>query len=224
MVSVQDPVGTGIVGSLARPGGNITGITLGISGEGFAGKWLELLREAAPKVSHVAALWNSTNPASATLVRDLQAAARALNVKLDALDAGSLEKLDAAFAAIGASGVRGLIVTADPSFYTNRAKLVQFAANKRLPAIYYAKSFVDGGGLMAYGASLVDIYRKAAIYVDKILKGAKPGDLSVEQPTRFELVINLKTAKTLGLTIPPSLLQRADQVIATYSPGKLDKE
>ena len=175
MVSVQDPVGTGIVGSLARPGGNITGFTLGISGEGFAGKWLEMLREAAPKVSHVAALWNPTNPASATLVRDLQAAARALNVRLDALDAGDPTKLDAAFAAIGASGVRGLIVTADPSFSTNRAKLVQFAANRRLPAIYYAKSFVDGGGLMAYGASSVDLPRKAAIYVDKILKGEVPG-------------------------------------------------
>jgi putative ABC transport system substrate-binding protein len=183
------------------------------SGEGFAEKWLELLREAAPNVSHVAALWNSTNPASATLVRDLRAAARALHVRLDALDAGSRAKLDAALAAIGASGVRGLIVTADPSFYTNRAKLVQFAANKRMPAIYYAKNFVEAGGLISYGISLADLWRRAASYVDRIIKGAKPADLPVEQPTKFEMVINGRTAKALGLTIPSSLLLRADQVI-----------
>ncbi len=208
-----DPVAPGIVASLARPGGNITGVTFGIGGAGFAGKWVELLKEAIPEVSRVAALWNSANPASAPSVRELQAAARTLNVRLDALDAGDVTKLDRAFAAIGTSGARGVIVMADPFFFSNRAKLVQFAASKRLPAVYFVKDFVDIGGLMSYGSSLGDSYRRAATYVDKILKGAKPADLPIDQPTRFELVINMKTAKTLGLTIPQSVLIRADEVI-----------
>ena len=210
---VIDPVASGIVPSLAHPGGNITGITFGIFGEGFGGKWVELLKEAAPDVSHVAAVWNPANPSTRPLVPEMQAAARSLNVRLDLLDAGSLTKLDRAFAAIGPSGARGIIVTNDPFFFTNRAKLVQVVANKRLPAVYFTTEFVDAGGLISYGSSVAASYRRAATYVDKILKGAKPADLPIEQPTKFELVINLKTAKALGLTIPPSLLQRADQVI-----------
>jgi len=208
-----DQVGPGIVASLARPGGNITGVTFGIGGAGFAGKWVELLKEAGPDVSHVAALWNSANPASAPLVREMQAAARTLNVRLDALDAGNLTKLDRAFAVISTSGARGVIVTADPFFHANRAQIVQFVARKRLLAVYFTKDFVDAGGLMAYGSSIADSYRRAATYVDKILKGAKAADLPIDQPTRFELVINLKTARALRLTIPQSLLLRADQVI-----------
>jgi putative ABC transport system substrate-binding protein len=210
---VIDPVASGIVTSLARPGGNITGITFGIFGEGFGGKWVELLKEAAPDVSHVAALWNPANPSTRPLVPEMRAAARSLNVRLDLLDAGSLTKLDRAFAAISTSGAQGIIVTNDPFFFTNRAKLVQVVANKRVPAVYFTTEFVDAGGLISYGSSVAASYRRAATYVDKILRGAKPGDLPIEQPTKFELVINLKTATALGLTIPPSLLQRADHVI-----------
>ena len=211
--SLFDPVGAGIVASLAHPGGNITGASIGVGGAGLAGKWLELLKEAVPAVSHVAVLSNSANPASMTSVREIEAAARILNVRLDVLDAGNAPTLDRALATIGMSGAQGIIVTNDPFFTVNRAQLIQFAASKRLPAVYFFRLFADDGGLMVYGASLEDSYRKAAAYVDKILKGAKPADLPVEQPTRFELVINLKTAKALGLTISQRVLLRADQVI-----------
>ena len=211
--SLFDPVGAGIVASLAHPGGNITGASIGVGGAGLAGKWLELLKEAVPAVSHVAVLSNSANPASTTSVREIEAAARILNVRLDVLDAGNAPTLDRALATIGMSGAQGIIVTNDPFFTVTRAQLIQFAASKRLPAVYFFRLFADDGGLMVYGASLEDSYRKAAAYVDKILKGAKPADLPVEQPTRFELVINLKTAKALGLTISQRVLLRADQVI-----------
>ncbi len=208
-----DPVASSIVTSFAHPGGNITGVTFGIGGTGFAGKWVELLKEAIPNVSHVVALGNSASPLLATLVPEMQAAARTLNVRVDVLDAGTLTKLDGAFAAISASRVQGVIVTNDPFFVSNRAKLVRFAASKRLPAVYFTKDFVDAGGLMSYGGSVAASYRRAATYVDKILKGAKPADLPIEQPTKFELVINLKTARALGLTIPQSIMLRADEVI-----------
>ena len=208
-----DPVAQGVVTSLARPEGNITGATFGIGGEGFAGKWVALLKEAAPDASHVAALWNSTNPAGATSVRDMQAAARKLKVRLDILDAGNLGQLESAFAAIAASGARGLIVSNDPFFLTHRARIVQFAASKRLPAMYFTRDFVDLGGLMSYGSNVAASYRRAARYVDRILRGAKPADLPVEQPTRFELVINLQAARALRLTFPPSLRVRADEVV-----------
>lgn len=164
-------------------------------------------------MSHVAVLWNSASPASAPSLRGMQTTARILNVKLDLLDAGDPTKLDRAFGAIGAGGARGVIVTNDPFFYVNRVRLVQFAASRDLPAVYFTNVFVEGGGLMAYGSSLEDSYRRAATYVDKILKGAKPADLPVEQPTNFHLVVNLKTAKALGLTIPHSVLLRADEVL-----------
>ena len=210
---VLEPVESGIVASLARPGGNITGAAVGIGSSGFAGKYLELLKEAVPDISHVAVLFNSAHPAAAPQVLEIEAAARKLKVKLGVLDAGNATDLDKAFSAIGASGAQGIVMAGNPFFDANRVKLVQFAASKRLPAVYYFKHFVEAGGLMSYGASLEESYRRAAAYVDKILKGAKPADLPVEQPTKFELVINLKTAKALGLTIPQSLLFRADLVI-----------
>jgi putative ABC transport system substrate-binding protein len=211
--SLFDPVGSGIVASLARPGGNITGAAIGVGGSGFAGKWVELLKEAVPGLSHVAVLANSANPANAASVREIEAVARPLKVKLDVLDVGNTTNLDRALATISASGAQAVIVTNDPFFTPNRAKLVQFAASNRLPAVYFFKVFAESGGLMVYGASLEDSYRTAATYVDKIFRGAKPADLPIEQPTRFELVINLKTAKALGLTIPQTLLLRADRII-----------
>ena len=211
--SVADPVAAGIVASLARPGGNITGTALFVGGSGFGGKWVELLKEAAPGVSRVAVLWNSANPAGAPLVRDMQVAAPVLKVKLDLFEARDAASLERAFAAIGASSAQAIIVTPDPFLTDNRAQLVQFAASKRLPAMYSFKVFADAGGLMAWGGSPEDSVRKSVKYVDKILKGAKPADLPVEQPTTFDLVINRKTAKALGLTIKPSLLLRANQII-----------
>jgi putative ABC transport system substrate-binding protein len=173
----------------------------------------ELLKDAVPGASHVAVLWNSANPANAPFLLEMQAAAQTLKVKLDLLDAGNATNFDRALAAIAASGAQAIVLTPDPFFFVNRTRLAQFAAAKRLPAIYYAKVFADAGGLMSYGVPPEDSWRKAARYVDKIIKGAKPADLPVEQPTKFELVINLKAAKALGFTIKPSLLARADHVI-----------
>jgi putative ABC transport system substrate-binding protein len=210
---VTDPISAGIVSSLAHPGGNITGVAAGAGGVGFAGKWVELLKEAVPGVSHIAVLSNPASPASVPFVPEIQLAARTLNVKLDVLDAGNPTDLDKVFAAIGASGANGIIVPGDPFFVVTRAKIAQFAASKRLPAVHFSKLFTESGGLMSYGASLEESWRRAATHVDKILKGTKPADLPIEQPTKFELVINLKAANALGLTIPGSLLLRADQVI-----------
>lgn len=210
--SVFDPVAAGIVPSLARPGGNITGSAIGV-GEDFGGKWVELLKEAVPGMSRAAVLWNPANQSSAQSARAIQGAARALNVELDLFESGNAASLDRALNAIAASRAEGLIIAPDPHFTTNRTKVVRFAASRRLPAVYFFRSFADAGGLMAYGANNADSIRAAAKYVDKILKGAKPADLPVDQPTRFELVINLKTAKALGLKMPRSLLVRADQVI-----------
>ncbi len=208
----SDPVAGGIVSNLARPEGNITGFSLAY-GDGFAGKWLELLKEATPGVSQFAALWSSSNAAAARFVKELQDAARRLKARLDIHHAATLPELDAALAAIGSSGARGMIVTPSPFSVTHQDKLIQFAASKQLPTMYFVEDFADAGGLMSYGPSIVDAYRRAAAYVDKILKGAKPGDLPVEQPTRFELIINLKAANALGLRIPQSILLRADRVI-----------
>jgi putative tryptophan/tyrosine transport system substrate-binding protein len=208
----SDPVAGGVVTNLARPEGNITGFSLAY-GDHFAGKWLELLKEAAPNVSHFAALWSSSNAAAERFVKELQAAARMASAKLDVHNATNVAELDEALVAIGTGGAQGLIVTPSPFAATNRDKLVGFAASKRLPAMYFAEDFPEEGGLMSYGPSIVDAYRRAASYVDKILKGAKPADLPVEQPTKFELTINVQTARALGLRIPPSVLVRADRVI-----------
>jgi len=210
---VLDPTSVGIVTSLARPGGNVTGSSYGVAGPGIAGKWVQLLKEAAPGVSHVAVLSNSGDPQTAQLFREIEAAARTLKVKVQQFDADNDTTLDKTFAAVGASGAQGIIVTNSPFFSANRAKFVRFAAEKRLPAIYFFNLFPDAGGLMSYGGSVEESYRRAAAQVDRILKGAKPGDLPIDQATKFELVVNLKTAKALGLRIPQSLLSRADRVI-----------
>ena len=207
-----DPVAQGVVPSFARPGGNITGLSLAF-GERFAGKWVELLREAVPGVSHVAAMLSSSNPANVTYRKEIQQSAKVLGVKLELFSVSDREQLDAVFKAIIASRATAVIVAAAPLFSVHLPQLVEFAARNRLPAMYFFREYVEAGGLMAYGPSFTDSWQRAAIYVDKILKGAKPADLPVEQPTKFELVINMKTAKALGLTIPPSLLLRADQVI-----------
>jgi putative ABC transport system substrate-binding protein len=210
---VNDPVGSRIVTSLARPGGNVTGVAVGAGGPGFGAKWLELLREAAPGATHLAALANRSNPSNSLYLEGVERAAGKLKVKVDVHDAGNPAELDRAFAAIGASGVQGLIVTTDPFLLDQRMAIVRFAASKKLPTVYFFKPFVEAGGLMSYGGSLEESYRRAATYVDRILKGAKPADLPIEQPTRVELVINARAAKALGLTIPSSLLLRADQVL-----------
>ncbi len=209
----SDPVGSGLVAGLARPGRNLTGLA-SLTAELIA-KGLQLLKQAAPKVSRVAVFWDSADPDAAPNLRETQAAARALGVQLLPLEVRGPQTLDNAFAAVRKDGADALFVTMawDPSRPPGVSRILDFAARNRLPAIYQIREFVDAGGLMAYGPSFPAIYRRAAIYVDKILKGAKPADLPIEQPTKFELVINLKTAKALGLTIPQSVLIRADEVI-----------
>jgi ABC-type uncharacterized transport system substrate-binding protein len=210
--AVTDPLGNGIVESLARPGGNITGAALAV-GEGFAGKWVELLKETAPRLERMAVLRNPVHPVAETFLKEAQAAGQMLGVKLHLFDVKDPSQLDSTLAKIEKESGGALIVTPDPLFGTQRNRIVDFAMRRRLPSMFFYKEFVDAGGLMAYGPSFLDSYYRAAIYVDKILKGAKPADLPVQQPTKFELVINLKTAKQIGLTIPPNVLARADRVI-----------
>ena len=211
MSVVIDPLGSGLVASLARPGGNVTGISL--MTPDLVGKQLEVLKEVVPKVSRVALLWNPDNPGSAAQLREAEAAARALGVRLQTLEARNPQEIDSAFAAMTRERAAALVVLADAILLNQRRQIAELAAERRLPAVYGPSEHAEAGGLMAYSANLLDLERRAATYVDKILKGAKPADLPVQQPTKFELVINLKTAKALGLTIPPSLLLRADQVI-----------
>jgi ABC-type uncharacterized transport system substrate-binding protein len=211
-VGVNDPVGLGIVESLARPGGNLTGLSLAFT-EGFAGKWVQLLIEAVPRASRVAVLLNPLYSRSESLWTEMQSAAATRGVKLFSFQARDAKEFDGAFAAMTQGGMGGLIVLTDPLTLRYRARIVELAATRRLPTMYGFGEFARAGGLMAYGPSVPEMFRRAATYVDKILKGAKPADLPVEQPTKFELVINLKTAKVLGLTIPQSILLRADQVI-----------
>jgi len=206
-----DPVRSGLVSSLAHPGGNVTGLT--VLGPGLAAKRLELLKEAVPNMSRVAFLWNPANPDQKSSFNEVQAGARAVGVTLQSLEARSREELEQALAMMKQSRPAALLMTADGVHQRYIGRIVAFTAETRLPAMYQLKEAVDRGGLMSYGASLPDLGRRAASYVDKILKGAKPADLPVEQPTRFELVINLKTAKALGLTIPQTLLLRADHII-----------
>jgi len=206
-----DPVAEGLAASLARPGGNTTGLS-SISPE-VVGKQLELLKEAAPKVSGVAVLQNPSNYGHPPMLRQAEDAARTLGVQLHVVQAGSPAEIDAAFAMMRSQRAGGVLVLRDPLFLAQRTQIAALAAKSRLPAVYGFREQAEAGGLMAYGASAPLMYRRAATYVDKILKGAKPGDLPIEQPIRFELVINLKTAKALGLTIPQSLLLRADEVI-----------
>jgi putative ABC transport system substrate-binding protein len=212
MVAVTDPVATGLIASLARPGGNVTGLSFSVGLETY-GKGLELLKETVPKVHRVAILSNPANPVHALAIRDVKGAARSLGVQLQLLEARGPSEFDGAFAAMAKERVDALLVVSDTLFVLHRTRLADLAARGRLPAAYSAREYVEAGGLMSYGPSLLDLWRRAATYVDKILKGAKPADLPVEQPSKFELVINVKTAKALGLTIPQSLLLRADQVI-----------
>jgi putative tryptophan/tyrosine transport system substrate-binding protein len=207
-----DPVAAGLVASLARPGGNITGPTL--LSDQLMGKGLELFRELVPKVTRVAVLWNPTNPGNTHQLRGAEAAAAASGVRLLPVEARAPAEIDGAFVAMARERVGALLVVLDVLFYDRRERITALAAKNRLPAVYPHNVFAEAGGLMSYAGSRSDLYRQMAGYVNKILKGAKPADLPVEQPTKFELIVNLKTAKALGLTIPPPLLQRADQVIA----------
>jgi putative ABC transport system substrate-binding protein len=213
-IVMGDPVGDGLVASLGRPGGNLTGTTF--LGPELAAKRLELLKEALPSVSRVAALLHPGVYAERTtsaMVQETEAAARTLGVHLLLVEVRGPDELDRAFATMISAHADALIVLPSPMLYTERRRLVDLAARHRLPAMYQAREIVELGGLIAYGASIPELWRRAATYVDRILKGAKPADLPVEQPTKFELVINLKTAEALGLTIPPILLYQADKVI-----------
>jgi putative ABC transport system substrate-binding protein len=210
--AVTDPLGHGIVESLARPGGNITGVALAV-GEGFSGKWVELLKEGVPKLERSAVLRNPAHPLAGVFMRETQTAAQAFRVKLDFVDARDRDELAKALLALGKERSPALIVTPDPVFTAGRSRIVDFVSNHRLPSMFFSGDFVEAGGLLSYGPSFRESYRRAAFYVDKVLKGAKPADLPVEQPTKFELMVNLKTAKQIGLTIPPNVLARADRVI-----------
>jgi putative ABC transport system substrate-binding protein len=210
MPVANDPVGEGIVASLARPGGNVTG--LAFLSEGLPGKWVELLKEVLPGMSRLAVLWYPATEAGQ--LRVAEAAARSLGVRLQTLKVQRSDEFGPAFAEAERNHAEGLFILSSPFFYAHRARLVELAAKYRLPTMYHQQEFVVGsGGLMSYGPNLRDLFRRAATYVDKILKGANPADLPIERPTKFEFVINLKTAKALGLAIPPSVLARADEVI-----------
>ena len=209
-----DPVTSGLVTSLARPGGNVTGLS--ILAPELVGKCLEQLKQAVPGVSRVAVLWQPGGPGEHTekaMLKEAEVAGRALGVRLLFVEARGPDDFDRAFSDMTRARAGALAVLPSSMLFNERRRLVDLAAKNRLPAVYPSRDFVDAGGLLSYGPNIPDLYRRAATYVDKILKGAKPGDLPVEQPTKFELVINLKTAKALGLTIPPSVLGRADDVI-----------
>jgi putative ABC transport system substrate-binding protein len=212
MMGAAEPVELGLIASLARPGGNVTGLAWSVNLE-IVGKGVELLKETVPKVRRVAVLANPANPGNVLAVRDVKAAARSSGVQLQLLEARGPGDFDGAFAAMTKQRVEALLVVPDSTLSLHRARLAELAATNRLPSMHGLREEVEAGGLMSYGPSLVATRRRAAFFVDKILKGAKPADLPVGQPTTFELVINLKTAKALGLTIPQSLLVRADQVI-----------
>ena len=211
MSAVVDPVATGLVASLGRPGGNVTGLSL--MAPELIGKQMQLLKELVAKVSRVAVLWNPANPSNEPQLREAEAAAQTLKVRLQPLEARDPNAFDSAFAAMIRERAGAVIVLVEGVFIDNRLQIARVAEKARLPAVYGIREHAEAGGLMFYGASPVDLNRRAATFVDKILKGAKPGNLPVEQPTKFELVINLKTAKGLGLTIPKSMLQRADELI-----------
>jgi putative ABC transport system substrate-binding protein len=211
MAASGDPVRFGLVTSFSRPGGNVTGFA--VQNDELAGKWVQLLKEAIPGVSRVAALADR-NVARSQQISTAEVAARSVGVRLQVLRVDRPDDFEATFVEAKRSRAQALIILSSPFFSTHRARLVELAARHRLPTMYHQREFVEGsGGLISYGADFHDLFRRAATYVDKILKGAKPGDLPVEQPSKFELVINLRTAKALGMTMPLSLLQRADQVI-----------
>jgi putative ABC transport system substrate-binding protein len=211
MVAVGDPVGTGLIKSLHHPGGNATGVT-SIASD-LEGKRLELLREVMPKVSHVAALWNPVSPFQVVSEKELQAAAQGLRIKVLSLPVKSLEDIEAAFGIMGKERPEALLVLADRFFLHHRARIMEFALQHRLPGVHAYQELIEAGGLMSYGPSYAEMHRRAAYFVDRILKGTKPADLPVERPAKFELMVNLKTAKQMGVTIPPTVLVRANRVI-----------
>jgi putative ABC transport system substrate-binding protein len=212
-MGLTEPVALGLVASLARPGGNVTGVAYSFDAN-IVGKQLELLREVVPKARRVAVLSNpGGSPALPLTISNIKAAARSLDLQLQLLEAREPSEFDAAFAAMATERAGALLVTGDSMFFLHRARLADLAVKGRLPSMSTQEQWVEAGGLVAYGPSLPDLWRRAASYVDKILKGAKANDLPIEQPTKFELLINLKTARALGLTIPQPLLQRADQIL-----------
>jgi len=211
MIAVGDPIGTGLIKSLAEPGGNVTGLT-SIAAD-LEGKRIELLREGIPKLSHVAVFWNPASSFQVIAEKEVQAAARAFKMKVLSLGVQAPEQFDNAFATIRKERPRALLVLADRLFLHNRARIMEFTTKQRLPGVYAYLELVEAGGLMSYGPSYADMHRRAATFVDKILKGRKPSDLPVEQPMKFELVINLKSARQIGLTIPQWTLMKADRVI-----------
>lgn len=211
MGAVGDPVGAGFAASLARPGGNITGVSnLAVE---MTEKWLQLLHEAVPRISHVAVLWNPANPTHSIFLKQAQAAARVIGIKALAIAFGSPDDFEKGFATMTAERVDGVLVLPDPITGANRSKLAEMMVKRRLAGIALYRESAEAGFLLSYGISTFDNYRRAAAYIDRILKGARPGELPIEQGSKFELVINLRTAKALGLDIPPSLLARADDVI-----------
>jgi len=212
MVNASDPVGTGFVASLARPGGNVTGISA-ISPE-LSAKRLEFLKEAVPALSRVPIMWNADIRGAVLDYKETEAAARSLRLQLHSVEVSHVDDIDRAFSVLAQSRAEALVVPPiNPVLFANRSQVAALAQKHRLPAMYGQREFADASGLMAYGPNIADAWRRAAAYVDKIIKGAKPGELPVEQPTKFELVINLQTAKALGLTLPSSLLRRADHLI-----------
>jgi putative ABC transport system substrate-binding protein len=212
LVTAGNPVGDGLIQSFARPGGNVTGLTMAVD-QKIGGKLLELLKEAVPTVSRVAILWNPLTGPHALLLKEMEGPARTLGVTLQPLSVRRPDDVDGAFAAMARARADGLIVLGDPVFLSVRDRIAASATKGRLPSIADLSEQVRAGGLMSYGPSLPDLFRRAATYVDRILKGAKPADLPVERPTKFELIVNLKAAKTLGLTVPPAVLARADEII-----------
>ena len=219
MISAGDPVGVGLVSSLARPGGNVTG--LASLAEGLSPKWLELLTQTVPGLTQVGVLMLASQPSHATFLREIKRAAvpeikpaaRQAGISVLGLEVQGRNDIERAFATLTKARAHGLVVLPSPIMLTNQTQILELAAKNRVPAIYPYGAFAEGGGLMAYSPNRTDMYRRSAMFVDRILKGAKPADLPIEQPTKFELVINTKTARALGLTIPPSLLLRADQVV-----------
>jgi putative ABC transport system substrate-binding protein len=211
MTQAGDPVAVGVVASLARPGGNVTGLT-SLSPD-LSGKRLEVLTETVPRLSRVAVLWNPTDPGNVRNLKETQAAAQALKLQVQSLEVRSLTDLDNAFESAKREAARALIATRNGLITGNRKRIAELAVKGRLPTMLPGAEFAEAGGLMSYAPNFAENHRRAATYVDKILKGAKPADLPVEQPTKFEFIINLKTAKQIGLTIPPNVLGRADKVI-----------
>jgi putative ABC transport system substrate-binding protein len=211
MTAAGDPLGTGLVASLARPGGNVTGMSL--MAPDLGGKRLEILKEIVPALSRVAVLWNGANPYPALVYRQTENAARQLGIEVHSFEVRAPADVEGALEIAMQQRPDALITVEDPLMLTHRNRICELAIINRLPSLFGLREYVEAGGLIAYGADLGDLNRRAAVYVDKILKGVRPSDLPVQQPTKFQLVVNLKTAKTLGLEIPPTLLARADEVI-----------